>query len=111
MDLQSTPPVVPALVDTAPPPPKPDGRAVADAAATKDARQPDVPMPIPATPAQTGLVSAAALKADTAPAKVDASDVSQAERTLKPYGINMLPDGPDKSHQQTPDAGNDNRPE
>lgn len=81
---------------------EPDGRASADAAAVKKDPIPDVPMPIPASPTQSGLVSEAALsKADAAP-KLDASGVSSAERTLKPYGISMLPDRSDDS--PAPDA-------
>ena len=86
----------------APPPAQPDGRASADAAATKSDPRPDVPLPVPATPSQTGLVSQAAIPEKEAAPKLDASGVSSAERTLKPYGINMLPERTDAAEQEMP---------
>lgn len=102
MDIPSLFPAPPAQGDAAPPPAKPDGRAVADAVATKDAPRPDIPLPLPATPAQVGIVSAVALAADPAPVTTVTSDTGVSERTLKPYGIFMLPDGADPSDPQPP---------
>ena len=89
----------------APPAAQSDGRASADVAAIKKDPTPEVPLPMPASTTQTGLVSKAALPdADTAP-KLDASGVSAAERTLKPYGINMLPEKQDAPKQEVPPEG------
>ena len=87
----------------APPPAQQDGRVTADAvASTKDPR-PEVPMPVPASPSQTGLVSKAALSEKEAAPKLDTSGVSAAERMLKPYGINMLPEKQDAPKQEAPE--------
>lgn len=89
----------------APPPAQHDGRAVADAAASKTNPRPDVPMPVPASPSQTGLVSKAAIPEKEAAPKLDVAGVSAAERTLKPYGINMLPEKTDAAKQEAPPHG------
>jgi len=112
MDMNTNPMAVqtaPQTAEKAPAPPQTDGRPAADAAATKTDPQPEVPLPLPARPSQNGLVSQAALsksdaalKSDAAP-KSDTSDLSAAERTLKPYGINMLPEENDASKQQADD--------
>lgn len=83
------------------PPPKiePDMRPVADVASSKSDPTPDIPLPIPASTSQTGLIGAAALKQTDASPRLDASGVSAAERTLKPYGITMLPEKIDYSNQ------------
>ena len=89
----------------APPPAQPDGRASADAAATKIDPRPEVPLPVPASPSQTGLISQASIPEKEAAPKLDASGVSSAERTLKPYGVNMLPERADPTEQEaTEDA-------
>ncbi|MBT8411570.1 MAG: hypothetical protein KJP02_07225 [Octadecabacter sp.] len=82
----------------APPPPVADARPTADVAAvTKDAT-PFVPLPM--APTQNALVSSAALSSDRqTPVKSGETGVSPAERTLKPYGVTMLPN----REQNTPD--------
>ena len=83
---------------TTPPAPEADGRAVADVAASKHDATPEVPLPVPATGAQSGLVSQAALKDTDAAPKLDTSGTSAAERTLKPYGVTMLPNSGEENH-------------
>ncbi|MEL6958676.1 MAG: hypothetical protein AAGL89_06955 [Pseudomonadota bacterium] len=90
-------------VSPSPPPPTPDGRATADAAATKSNPRPDVPTPTPSDASQTGLVTRAALSEKDAAPKLDTSGVSAAERTLKPYGITMLPDTGDTPKAADPE--------
>ena len=51
----------------------------------------------------SGLVSKAALSDNDAAPKLDASGVSAAERMLKPYGINMLPEKQDAPKQEMPE--------
>jgi len=92
----------PQAQQSAPPPPEADGRAVADVAASKTDATPEVPLPIPANGSQSGLVSAAALKETDASPKLDASGTSAAERTLKPYGVTMLPDPAHESARPDP---------
>lgn len=92
-----------ALQQAAPPPAQPDGRVAADAAASTHDPRPEVPLPMPASPSQTGLVSKAALPDKEAAPKLDTSGVSAAERMLKPYGINMLPEKQDAPKQETPE--------
>ena len=86
----------------APPPPQPDGRATADAAASRKDPQPEVPLPIPASPTQTALVSKAALPDNETAPKLDTTGVSAVQRTLKPYGISMLPEKHDAPKQEAP---------
>lgn len=104
MDLNANPMAalaIPQPSEAAPPPAQSDGRAVADVAASKSDPRPDLPMPMPPSPSQTGLVSQSALsKTDEAP-KLGPSAVSPAERTLKPYGINMLPETNDNPEQKS----------
>ena len=87
----------------APPPATQDGRPSADVAAKTSNPHPEVPLPIPASPSQSGLVSKAALSDNDAAPKLDASGVSAAERMLKPYGINMLPEKQDAPKQEMPE--------
>ena len=94
---------MPAIQNAAPPPTQQDGRAAADAVASKQDPRPEVPLPMPASPSQTGLVSKAALPDKEAAPKLDASGVSSAERMLKPYGINMLPEKQDAPKQDMPE--------
>ncbi|AKS45736.1 hypothetical protein SAMN05444287_0834 [Octadecabacter temperatus] len=82
----------PSVQQTAPPQAQADGQAPADAKATSTDPTPEVPLPIPASPSQTGLVSKASLPDDEAEPKFDTTGASAAQRTLKPYGIIMLPE-------------------
>ncbi|AGI66970.1 hypothetical protein OAN307_c12760 [Octadecabacter antarcticus 307] len=84
----------------APPPAMPDGRAPADASATTKDPSPEVPLPVSASPTQSGFVSKAALGNSDAALKLDTSGVSPAQRTLKPYGINILPEKQDTPKQE-----------
>lgn len=81
---------------------KSDGRASADAVASKTDPRPDIPMPAAPSPSQTGLVSKATLKEEDAGPKPENSGISEAQRMLKPYGINMLPEEQDAKRPQTP---------
>lgn len=81
---------VPAMPQQSPPPPVADARPTADAAAVNKDATPHVPLPM--APTQSGLVSSAAIsKAEDGNVKSGATGVSPAERTLKPYGVTMLP--------------------
>ncbi len=86
----------------APPPAEADGRAVADAKATTNDPTPEVPLPIPASPSQTGLVSKAAMTGEENAPKLDTTGASEVQRMLKPYGINMLPEKHDAPKQEAP---------
>lgn len=79
---------------------EPDQRPVADVTKAKSDPTPDIPLPIPATTSQSGLIGAAALKPTDASPKLDSSGVSAAERTLKPYGVTMLPEKSDSGGAQ-----------
>lgn len=106
MEIQTNPTQVNAPVSAvpqiAPDPAQPDGRATADTAAIAKDPTPQVPLPVPANPTQIGLVSKAAMSEKDAAPSLDASGVSAAERMLKPYGINMLPEKQDAPKQETP---------
>lgn len=103
MELQNTNTQMPmAAVQPAPPPAQPDERASADAAASAKDPRPEVPLPMPASTSQSGLVSKAAIADKDAAPKLDTSGVSAAERMLKPYGINMLPEKQDAPKQESP---------
>ena len=72
-----------------PPAPQPDLRPTADVAAMIRDPRPDIPLPMPASISQKGVVAQAQLlPSDGA--------VAQVERVLKPYGVVMLPQGPQK---------------
>lgn len=106
MDIQSNStqgifPVAP-VQQSAPPPPQADGRPSADAAAVTKDPTPEVPLPMPANATQSGLISKAVIAEKDAAPKLDTSGVSAAERMLKPYGINMLPEKQDAPKQETP---------
>ncbi len=77
-------------ISSAPPPPIADGRPTADAAALAKDHAPYVPLPM--APTQSALVSKAALLSALEPVKPAETGLSAAERTLKPYGVSMLPD-------------------
>lgn len=106
MELQNSaaqPYAIIATQQVAPPPSQQDGRASADAIATTLDPRPDIPIPIPANSSQTGLVSKAALSEKESAPRLGDAGLSSAERTLKPYGINMLPeklDAPDSDTQR-----------
>jgi hypothetical protein len=89
-------------VQSAPPPVVSDGRAPADASAIAKDPTPEIPMPVPASPSQTGLISKAALADSDSASKLETSGVSGVQRTLKPYGINMLPEKLDAPKQEAP---------
>ena len=95
-------PAVKSVMQSAPPPVVSDGRAPADASAITKDPTPEVPLPVPASPSQTGLVSKAALADRESASNLETSGVSAVQRTLKHYGINMLPEKHDGSEQQTP---------
>lgn len=96
----------------------PDMRPAADAAALNRTSEPLLPvaalpvaaLPVPPTATQAGAVNRAMLGASPA-TEGKASDpmppVDKAARTLKPYGITMLPDDSSRSqetgHGATPD--------
>jgi len=105
MELQNTMAIMQPMPQSAPPPAQADGRAVADAKAVAKDPTPEVPLPIPASPSQTGLVSKAALSDTESVPKLDMSAVSAVQRTLKPYGINMLPEKQDAPKQETRPEG------
>lgn len=78
-------PVAPAHAPQA----TPDLRPSADAAAIARDPQPEVPMPIPASTAQSAAVTESRLAPALSPSVVHA-----IEKTLKPYGVTILPEGP-----------------
>lgn len=104
MDLQKPIQVATPVQNPAPPRAEADGRASADAAAIKKDPTPDVPLPIPANGTQTALISKSAIPTKEDAPKIVTTNTSAAERTLKPYGINMLPEKTDTPKQQTPDS-------
>lgn len=65
----------------------PDVRPAADAAATTRDPRPEVPLPIPPGTAASGIAASAALATSG-----QVEPVAATVRTLKPYGITMLPD-------------------
>jgi len=72
---------------------QPDTRPAADTVALARDATPDLPLPVPPVPSQQALIGQAALRGSEpdARARPDAP-VTEAERTLKPYGIAMLPE-------------------
>jgi hypothetical protein len=95
-------PAVQPAMQSAPPPVVSDGRAPADASAITKDPTPEVPLPVPASPSQTGLVRKAALADRDSASNLETTGVSAVQRTLKPYCINMLPEKHDGPKQQTP---------
>jgi len=87
------------MTQAAPPPAAIDGRATADAAALAKDATPDVPLPVPASPSQTGLISKASIATKDEASKPSVVGLSSAERMLKPYGINMLPEKQDRTER------------
>lgn len=81
-----------------------DVRPTADAAAIAKDPTPDVPLPIPATLSPIGAVNQSRMtQAENTPTGVNAVD-----RTLKPYGITMLPYAtPDEAADKFADATQD----
>ncbi|NCO87079.1 MAG: hypothetical protein GW886_10675, partial [Rhodobacterales bacterium] len=96
------------------PRPMPDQRPTADAAALNRSKEPLLPvaagLPAPPSTTQAGAVSSALL-AGSGVSEADAASalppVEQTARTLKPYGITMLPDDDRKARQQTEDSAQD----
>jgi hypothetical protein len=66
-----------------------DRRPTADAAALAQDPRPEVPLPLPAGQALSGAAVSASLGPEAARR---VSVVTPPERTLKPYGIAMLPE-------------------
>lgn len=82
---------LPAMAQQSPPPAVADARPTADAAAIAKDTTPHIPLPMAAT--QNGLVNSAAMASGPEDAeKSGDTNLSPVERTLKPYGITMLPD-------------------
>ncbi len=71
--------------------PQPDLRPVADAAALARDAQPSIPLPVPASTAPVASVNQSRIS----PVEQPDIAVKEVERTLKPYGVTMLPHGPD----------------
>lgn len=69
-----------------------DTRPAADALRTKVDPSPEVPVPLPPSTSQTGLVSAVTLSASDSKPRMEGTSVPNTERILKPYGISMLPE-------------------
>ncbi|KPP91981.1 MAG: hypothetical protein HLUCCA08_06600 [Rhodobacteraceae bacterium HLUCCA08] len=76
----------------APGPAVPDLRPTADAAAMVRDNIPNLPLPIPPTSDLQGAVSRSmAMAPDEAGKARPDAPVKEPERTLKPYGVTMLP--------------------
>lgn len=74
----------------------PDMRPSADAAASVRKTKPDLPVAMPSPPATSQLAEVSrSMMDDAGPVELDPtariSALSAVERTLKPYGISMLP--------------------
>lgn len=101
MDIQAKPlgqPISPLTLQGAPQPMIADTRPTADTAAIPRDSTPNTALPIPPSVTQQGLVGQLMIKSPEDAART-ASDgpVQQIERTLKPYGIAMLPgDAPEQ---------------
>lgn len=74
---------------------QPDVRPTADAAAIARDTNPNLPMAIPASMAQSGAVNAARMADETG----TISGAAPTERVLKPYGVAMLPETPNSPAQ------------
>lgn len=73
-----------------------DMRPSADAAASVRKTRPDLPVAMPSPPATSQLAAVSrSMMGDASPVELDRnariSAVTAVERTLKPYGISMLP--------------------
>ncbi len=96
------------------PRPMPDQRPTADAAALNRTNQPLLPVATgpsaPPSPTQAGAVSRALL-AGSGVSEEDAASplppVEKTARTLKPYGITMLPDDERQAREQAEVAAQD----
>jgi hypothetical protein len=100
MDFSTSTVAAPA---TPAPRPIADMRPTADAAATARITKPELPVAMPTPPAtsQVAEVSRSMLGAGVdADSSTKIAPVAMIERTLKPYGISMLP----KSAEQAADA-------
>lgn len=94
MDFSASTVVAPV----SPPAPKsvPDMRPTADVAASVRKTNPDLPVAMPSPPATSQLAAVSrSMMGEAAPVELDPkariSALSAVERTLKPYGISMLP--------------------
>lgn len=82
-----------------PPPPVADVRPTADAAAINKDATPYVPLPV--TPTQVGHISSAAMSTSKeTDVKLGDTGLLPVERTLKPYGVTMLPNREGDTPQQ-----------
>lgn len=98
MEIQSKQAVA-QVMHPAPPPPVADMRPSADAAAMVRDTSPETPLPVPPTATQQGLVGRLMIKEPEEVAKTAPDGpVSEVPRTLKPYGIEMLPGEGSASH-------------
>lgn len=66
-----------------------DRRPTADAAAIARDPQPEIPLPIPSSIGQSAIVTES---------KISTTKVVEIERTLKPYGVTMLPERVDENN-------------
>jgi hypothetical protein len=86
----------------------PDMRPSADAVALSRNPRPDVPLPMPPSTSQAGVVSSAVV-ATTPEVRRSGSalmpTVQETERTLKPYGVYMLPRQTTESQVPAPAEG------
>ncbi len=70
----------------------PDQRPTADAVATTRDPRPDIPLPMPPSLSQQATISAGMLTPQTrAEAKPESAPLPESQRTLKPFGVAMLP--------------------
>lgn len=81
----------------APDPAVQDLRPSADAAASTRDATPELPLPIPPTAMLQGAVSRSLTAPDEAGRARPDAPVKEAERTLKPYGVTMLPHHEDET--------------
>lgn len=103
MEIQSKH-AVPQITQMAPPPAIADQRPTADAAAIATDKTPETPLPVPPSPHQQALVGQAMMQTDKSDGKARPdAPVTAAERTLKPYGISMLPDSGPAHKEHAPE--------
>ena len=114
MDFSSS--MVAAPVSVPAPRVIPDMRPSADAAATVRIRKPELPVAVPTPPAtsQVAAVSRSMLGSGKGLELETGSliaPVTEVERTLKPYGISMLPQSLDQANAQASAAQADAKAE
>lgn len=93
MNTVSAAPQVQAPIPTA------DLRPTADAAALRHDPSPVNPLPLPPSLGQQAEVNQSRISTTKS-----IGEVAEIERVLKPYGVNMLPDGPVKEPSDDTDA-------